>query len=92
MAKKRMEMEIEERGNAQTAANIIFIGRRQVKDGTGTPLTVKAEPPRTIIDGRFKAEMPDAAAQHKGFYHTDAGRIIRAFPTLYKRFQAKKGE
>lgn len=66
--------------------NIIFVGKRPLNGEW-----VESEPPASLIDGNLTFSMPDAETQKGGFYRSDAVRIIRAFPGLYKRF-VKKGD
>ena len=56
--------------------NIIFIG--------------SGEPPARIVDGDLLIDLPSAETQKTGFYNEYAGRITKAFPSIFKKF-AKKG-
>jgi hypothetical protein len=62
--------------SAEPLKNIIFVG-----DGE----------PATAYHGAFKAELPDAEIQRRGFYHPQASKIIGQFPKKYKRF-IRKGD
>ena len=58
--------------------NIKFIGKKRVNGEL-----VCGDPPASVTDGRHTDELPTPAEQKAGFYHPDASRIIRAFPSLF---------